>query len=126
VAREHHTFDFFARLAEDDAQQCYIPVLAARAQRIKLTFLQGIGVDMAIEYRGFRITVGAKADATDTQWLCSAKVEGLAGQAHDVTLPSIELTIPKLKIDVLMALSAVEHRAKDSVEEWYAAQPALA
>lgn len=81
---------------------------------------------MAIEYRGFRVTVDAKADATDTQWLCSARIEGVAAEAQGVPLPSVELSIPKLKIDVLMALSAVEHRAKDSVDEWHAAQPALA
>jgi hypothetical protein len=80
---------------------------------------------MAIEYRGFRIATDAKADATDTQWVCSAKIEGYAGEAQDVTLPPVELTIPKLKIDVLMALSAVEHRGKDIVDEWRAAHPAL-
>ncbi|WP_322016132.1 hypothetical protein [Paraburkholderia sp. J12] len=80
---------------------------------------------MAIEYRGFRIATDAKADETDTQWLCSAKIVGIAGEAQDVTLPSVELTIPKLKIDVLMALSAVEHRGKDIVDEWCAAHPAL-
>jgi hypothetical protein len=81
---------------------------------------------MAIDYRGFRVAVDAKADATDTQWLCSAKIQGLAGEAQNVVLPSVELSIPKLKIDVLMALSAIEHRAKDSVDEWCAAHPAVA
>lgn len=81
---------------------------------------------MAVEYRGFRVTVDAKADATDTQWLCSAKIEGVTAEAQGAALPSVELSIPKLKIDVLMALSAIEHRAKDTVDEWYAAQPALA
>jgi hypothetical protein len=81
---------------------------------------------MAVEYRGFRVAVDAQADATDTQWLCSAKIEGIAGEAQNVTLPPVELTIPKLKIDVLMALSAVEHRAKDTVDEWHMAHPSAA
>lgn len=81
---------------------------------------------MAVEYRGFRVAVDANPDATDTQWLCSAKINGVAGDVQNVTLPSIELTIPKLKIDVLMALSAVEHRAKDTVDEWYTAHPTAA
>jgi hypothetical protein len=76
---------------------------------------------MAVEYRGFRVAVDAKADATDTQWLCSAVIEGVTPETQDVALPHIELSIPRLKIDVLMALSVVEHRAKDSIDEWYAA-----
>jgi len=80
---------------------------------------------MAVEYRGFRINVDAKEDATDTQWLCSATIEGVTEQARTAVLPHVELGIPKLKIDVLMALSVVEHRAKDSIDEWYAAEPAL-
>ncbi|WP_230462040.1 hypothetical protein [Burkholderia cenocepacia] len=35
-------------------------------------------------------------------------------------LPPVELTISRLKIDVLMAISMIEHRAKDSVDEWFA------
>jgi hypothetical protein len=81
---------------------------------------------MAVEYRGFRVAVDANPDATDTQWLCSAQIKGVAAEVQNVTLPGIELTIPKLKIDVLMALSAVEHRAKDTVDEWYAANPGSA
>jgi hypothetical protein len=81
---------------------------------------------MAVEYRGFRVAVDAKADETDTQWLCSANIVGIAGEAQNVTLPPVELTIPKLKIDVLMALSAVEHRAKDTVDEWHTAHPSVA
>jgi hypothetical protein len=81
---------------------------------------------MAIEYRGFRVTVDAKADATDTQWLCRAVLEGIEAQAAEAKLPCVELAIPKLKIDVLMALSMVEQTAKQSVDEWHAKQPELA
>jgi len=81
---------------------------------------------MAVEYRGFRVTVDAKADATDTQWLCRAVLEGIEAHAQEAKLPSVELAIPKLKIDVLMALSMVEQTAKQAVDEWYAKQPELA
>ncbi|PVX72539.1 hypothetical protein [Paraburkholderia unamae] len=81
---------------------------------------------MAIEYRGFRVTVDAKADATDTQWLCRAVLEGIEAHAEAAKLPCVELAIPKLKIDVLMALSMVEQTAKQNADEWHAKQPELA
>jgi len=81
---------------------------------------------MAIEYRGFQINVDTKADATDTQWLCRADIKGMDGVVRDVVLPCVELSFPKLKIDVLMVLSMVEHKARQSVDEWLAAQPAAA
>ncbi|MFD1561299.1 hypothetical protein ACFSHT_37605 [Paraburkholderia silviterrae] len=81
---------------------------------------------MAIEYRGFQINVDTKADATDTQWLCRAEINGAEDEVRDVALPCVELTFPKLKIDVLMVVSMVEHKARQSVDEWFAAQPAMA
>ncbi|MEM5326191.1 hypothetical protein VSR34_06215 [Paraburkholderia sp. JHI2823] len=82
---------------------------------------------MAIDYRGFRVTVDAKADATDTQWLCRAVLEGTDAQVATAKLPCLELAIPRLKIDVLMALSMVEQNAKQAVDEWwYARQPEMA
>jgi hypothetical protein len=82
---------------------------------------------MSIEYRGFRVTVDAKADATDTQWLCRAEIEGIEARGETAKLPSVELAIPKLKIDVLMALSVVEQTAKQAVDEWWhAKQPEMA
>ncbi|MEM5318400.1 hypothetical protein [Paraburkholderia sp. JHI869] len=82
---------------------------------------------MAVEYRGFRVTVDAKADATDTQWLCRAVMEGVDAQVETTRLPGVELAIPKLKIDVLMALSVVEQNAKQAVDEyWHARQPEMA
>jgi hypothetical protein len=79
---------------------------------------------MAIEYRGFQINVDTKADATDTQWLCRADIKGVEGQARDVALPAVELEFPKLKIDVLMVVSMVEHKARQSIDDWHAAHPA--
>ncbi|QGZ63014.1 hypothetical protein [Paraburkholderia acidisoli] len=81
---------------------------------------------MAVEYRGFRVTVDAKADATDTQWQCRAELQGIEAQTQQATLPAVVLEIPKLKIDVLMALSVVEQSAKQSIDEWHAKQPAVA
>lgn len=81
---------------------------------------------MAVEYRGFRVTVDAKADATDTQWLCRAELEGIEARTQAAKLPNVELAIPKLKIDVLMALSAIEQTAKQSIDDWHAKQPAVA
>ena len=81
---------------------------------------------MAIEYRGFQINVDTKADATDTQWLCRADIQGTEGEVRDVALPCVELAFPKLKIDVLMVVSMVEHKARQTVDEWLAAQPAMA
>ncbi|QBQ99650.1 hypothetical protein [Paraburkholderia pallida] len=81
---------------------------------------------MAIEYRGFQINVDTKADATDTQWLCRAEINGAKDEVRGVALPGVELVFPKLKIDVLMVVSMVEHKARQSVDEWFAAHPAMA
>ncbi|MDR3099520.1 MAG: hypothetical protein LBV73_20935 [Paraburkholderia sp.] len=81
---------------------------------------------MAIEYRGFQIDIDTKADATDTQWLCRAEIKGAQDEVRDVALPCMELAFPKLKIDVLMVVSMVEHKARQSVDEWFTAQPAMA
>ncbi|CAG9232298.1 conserved hypothetical protein [Paraburkholderia tropica] len=78
---------------------------------------------MAIEYRGFQIVVDTKADATDTQWLCRAEITGVEGHARDAVLPVVELALPKLKIDVLMGVSMVEHKARQSVDEWHIEHP---
>ncbi|POR52122.1 hypothetical protein B0G62_10590 [Paraburkholderia eburnea] len=81
---------------------------------------------MAIEYRGFQINVDTKADATDTQWLCRADINGVEGEVRDVTLPAVELEFPKLKIDVLMVVSMVEHKARQLIDDWHTAHPAAA
>lgn len=81
---------------------------------------------MAFEHRGFRVTVDVKSDATETQWLYDARIEGINEETREAALPGAALGIPKLKIDVLMALSMLEHKAVTSIDEWHAAQPALA
>lgn len=75
---------------------------------------------MSIEHRGFRITVDVVADEADVQWQCRATVQSIASSTADARLPDVELSIPKLKIDVLMAISMVEHRAVASIDEWHA------
>ncbi|PLZ03506.1 hypothetical protein CY652_03690 [Burkholderia sp. WAC0059] len=74
---------------------------------------------MSIEHRGFLVDVDVVPDDTGFQWLCRATIEGVGEKAGKETLPGIELTIPKTKIDILMALSMVEHRAVESIDEWY-------
>ena len=74
---------------------------------------------MAFEHRGFRVNVDVVADESDVQWQCTATIEGINDETRHAALPSVELTIPKLKIDVLMAISMVEHRAKASIDDWY-------
>ena len=54
------------------------------------------------------------------------RLDTLLATQRDVTLPAVELEFPKLKIDVLMVVSMVEHKARQSVDEWLAAQPAMA
>ncbi|PXW25036.1 hypothetical protein [Paraburkholderia caballeronis] len=75
---------------------------------------------MAFEHRGFRVAVDVVPDEADVQWQCRAEIHGVEGRTVGVELPGVELAIPKLKIDVLMALSMVEHRAVTSIDEWHA------
>ncbi|MBI0331302.1 hypothetical protein [Burkholderia plantarii] len=77
---------------------------------------------MSFEHRGFRVSTDVLPDDTGTQWHCSAKIHGVDDAYRDTTLPPIELTIPRTKIDVLMAISMVEQRARDSIDEWLAQQ----
>jgi hypothetical protein len=79
---------------------------------------------MYFEHNGFRVTTEVVADSTDTQWVCQARIEGVTERTRDVQLPAAELSIPKLKIDVLMAMSMVEHKARDTIDAWVAQQPA--
>jgi len=79
---------------------------------------------MSFEHRGFRVTVEVAPDAADIQWQCRAAIQGLVGSTAAAHLHDVELTVPKLKIDVLMALSMVEHRAVASIDEWHAAHTA--
>jgi hypothetical protein len=75
---------------------------------------------MSLEHRGFRVTVDVAPDESDVQWRCRATSQGIVSSTAAAQLPEVELTIPKLKIDVLMALSMVEHRAIATIDEWHA------
>jgi len=75
---------------------------------------------MAFEHRGFRVEVDVTPDEGDIQWRCRATMRGVVGSTAAANLQPVELTIPKLKIDVLMALSMVEHKAVTSIDEWHA------
>ncbi|HEY1611265.1 MAG TPA: hypothetical protein VGG24_18525 [Paraburkholderia sp.] len=78
---------------------------------------------MAFEHRGFLVDVDIVPDEGDVQWQCRATIRSTEGSTAAANLPNVELTIPKLKIDVLMALSMVEHRAVASIDEWHAEHP---
>ncbi len=78
---------------------------------------------MSFEHRGFRVTTDIAPDDTDTQWHCVAKIQGVAEACRGTELPPIELTISRLKIDVLMVMSMVEQRARDSIDEYLAQAP---
>lgn len=80
---------------------------------------------MVVEHRGFRITTDVAPDEGGVQWACRATIQGIEDETRDIELPGVELTIPKLKIDVLMALSMVEHKAASSVDEWHAQRHAV-
>ena len=77
---------------------------------------------MAFDHRGFRVTVDLAPDATDTQWHCEATIEGIEERTRQAHIQGIDLTVPRLKIDVLMVLSMVEHRATMSIDEWHTEQ----
>ncbi|MFC0399043.1 hypothetical protein [Paraburkholderia rhizosphaerae] len=74
---------------------------------------------MAINHRGFRVTVDMAPDASGTQWHCEAKIEGIEERTRQARIPGVDLTFSRLKIDVLMAMSMVEHKAVTSIDEWH-------
>ncbi|AQQ31424.1 hypothetical protein KDW19_17545 [Burkholderia cenocepacia] len=75
---------------------------------------------MSFEYRGFVVSTDVLPDDAGIQWYCSSRIDGVDRDCVAAVLPPVELTISRLKIDVLMAISMIEHRAKDSVDEWFA------
>lgn len=78
---------------------------------------------MAFNHRGFRVTVDMAPDASGTQWHCEATIEGIEERTRQAHIPGVDVTFPKLKIDVLMAMSIVERNAVTSIDDWYTAQP---
>jgi hypothetical protein len=81
---------------------------------------------MAINHRGFRVTVDMAPDTSGTQWHCEATIEGVEEHTRQARIPGVELTFPKLKIDVLMAMSMIEHKAVTSIDDWHTEQLAIA
>jgi hypothetical protein len=81
---------------------------------------------MAFDHRGFRVTVDISPDAAGMQWHCEATIEGMEERTRNARIAGVELTFPRLKIDVLMAMSMVEHKAITSIDEWHTEQLSVA
>ncbi|WP_175782788.1 hypothetical protein [Burkholderia anthina] len=77
---------------------------------------------MSLEYRGFVVSTDVLPDDTGVQWRCRSQIDGAERDCVDTVLPPVELTISRLKIDVLMAISMAEHCAKDSIDAWWIAK----
>ena len=74
---------------------------------------------MALEHRGFRVNVDVAADEQGVQWVCRSSIERIDGNSAEGAPAGDELTIPKLKIDPLMAIHTLEHRAVAQIDEFY-------
>lgn len=74
---------------------------------------------MAFEHRGFRVTADAVADELGVQWVCHALIERTDGDAKKGAPAGIELTIPRAKIDPLMAISVLEHKSRAAIDDWH-------
>jgi len=74
---------------------------------------------MAFEHRGFCVTADAVADELGVQWVCHAVIERTDRDKSKGTPPALEMVIPRAKIDPLMALSALEHRARTEIDDWH-------
>ncbi|HEY4296968.1 MAG TPA: hypothetical protein VGM85_10895 [Paraburkholderia sp.] len=73
---------------------------------------------MAFEHRGFRVTADAVADELGVQWVCHALIERTDGDAKKGAPDGVELTLPRAKIDPLMAISALEHKSRAAIDNW--------
>jgi hypothetical protein len=74
---------------------------------------------VAFEHRGFRVTADAAVDELGVQWICHAVIERTDADKSKGGPPAIEMLIPRAKIDPLMALSMLEHRARTEIDEWH-------
>jgi hypothetical protein len=79
---------------------------------------------VALEHRGFRVNVDVTPDELGVQWICRAVIERIDGDTAKGVPAGPELNIPRVKIDPLMAISSLEHRAiaviDDFLEEGHA------
>ncbi|WP_144113666.1 hypothetical protein [Paraburkholderia sp. BCC1886] len=73
---------------------------------------------MDFEHCGFRVSTHVVPDEAGVQWLCRADIERADGDSLKGAPEGLELTIPRLKIDPLMAVSALEHQAKSAIDDW--------
>jgi hypothetical protein len=69
---------------------------------------------VAVEHRGFRVNVDVTPDALGVQWVCRAVIDSAKGAPAGP-----ELTIPRVKIDPLMAISSLEHRSITVIDDFY-------
>jgi hypothetical protein len=72
---------------------------------------------LALEHRGFRINVDVAEDEQGMQWVCRSRIEAIDGKRVDA-LTGEEVTIPKLKIDPLLAIHTLEHRAVSEIDSF--------
>jgi hypothetical protein len=77
------------------------------------------GVFMVFEHRGFRVTTGAVADELGVQWVCHALIERIDGDSKKGAPGGIDLTLPRAKIDPLMAISALMHKSRAAIDDWH-------
>lgn len=73
---------------------------------------------MALEHRGFRVNVDVVPDELGVQWVCRALIERIDGDSKKGAPVGPELTIPRVKIDPLMAISTLEHRSALLIDEF--------
>jgi len=74
---------------------------------------------VAFDHRGFRVSVDVAADEFGVQWVCRAAIERIDGDSKKGGPSGTELTIPRAKIDPLMAISTLEHRAVSLIDDFY-------
>jgi hypothetical protein len=82
-------------------------------------FHNASGEFVDFEHRGFRVTAEAVADELGVQWVCHALIERTDGDVKKGAPAGIELTIPRAKIDPLMAISALEHKSRAAIDDWH-------
>jgi hypothetical protein len=75
-------------------------------------------VVVALEHRGFRVNVDVVPDELGVQWVCRALIERIDGDSKKGAPVGPELTIPRVKIDPLMAISTLEHRSTLLIDEF--------
>jgi len=73
---------------------------------------------VALEHRGFRVNVDVVPDELGVQLVCRALIERIDGDSKKGAPVGPELTIPRVKIDPLMAISTLEHRSTLLIDEF--------